>query len=89
MTAERNEWDDKFFRHLYVMTKLTMICGGRTPTIEELHQLGYDYPMNEHARAMCWVGHTFWEPINDDVLINDEHLLVYSNINVDSRADNS
>lgn len=52
--VERHACDESFFRHLYGMTRFTMMRGGRVPTAAELQQLDYDYPMNEHAREMYW-----------------------------------
>lgn len=50
------------------------VCG-QIPTIEELHLVDYDYPMNDHAKAMCCVGHTFKDLVDDDVPTNDHRLL--------------
>ena len=42
-TAERHPRDESFFRHLYGMTRFTMMNGGRMSTDAELRQLDYDY----------------------------------------------
>lgn len=61
-----------------------MMCGGWTPTSDELHPLDYDYPINKYARAMCRVGHTLKKMMYDDVPTDNERLLVDSDIKVDS-----
>lgn len=45
----------------------------------------YDHPI-QHARVMCRVGHTFREPIDDDVQTDDNWLIVDSDVEVDSKA---
>ncbi|PHT28408.1 Zinc finger A20 and AN1 domain-containing stress-associated protein 8 [Capsicum baccatum] len=74
-TTERHARDESFFRHLYGMTRFTMMSGGCIPTAEELQQLDHDYPMNRHAREMCGVGVYFEEPLDDDVPTDDDRRL--------------
>ncbi|PHT34449.1 hypothetical protein CQW23_26249 [Capsicum baccatum] len=74
-TAERHARDESFFRHLYGMTRFTMMSGGRIPTAEELQQLDHDYPMNRHAWEICGVGVYFEEPLDDDVPTDDDRRL--------------
>ena len=88
-TAERHARDESFFRHLYGMTRFTMMNGGRVPTDAELRQLDYDYPLNEHARAMCGVGVNFEEPLDDDVPTDDDHQLLDSDVEDNSDDEDS
>ncbi|KAM3321295.1 hypothetical protein P3S67_008497 [Capsicum chacoense] len=41
-TAERHARDESFFRHLYGMTRFTMMSGGRVPTAAELQHILYE-----------------------------------------------
>lgn len=86
-TAERHARDESFFRHLYGMTRFTMMSGGRIPTAEELQQLDHDYPMNRHAREMCGVGVYFEEPLDDDVPTDDDRRLPDSDAEENSDDD--
>ncbi|PHT58389.1 hypothetical protein CQW23_00752 [Capsicum baccatum] len=81
-TAERHARDESFFRHLYGMTRFTMMSG-------ELQQLNYDYPMNENVRAMCGVGVYFEEPLKDDVPTDDDSRMPDSDVEENSDGDDS
>ncbi|KAF3631413.1 hypothetical protein FXO37_27975 [Capsicum annuum] len=69
--------------------KFTMMNGGRVLTDVELRQLYYDYPLNEHARAMCGVGVNFEEPLDEDVPIDDDHQLLDSDVEDNSNDEDS
>lgn len=57
-----------------------MICGSHVPTAEELRQLDYDYLLNKHPRAMGIVGLAFQEPVDDNVMTNEDQRLLDSYI---------
>lgn len=66
-----------------------MICGSQTPSTKELQKLDSDYPVNDHARAMCQVGQTFTELIENDVPTDDDHVLLDSDVDIDSDTQDS
>lgn len=43
--------------------------------------------MNDHAKAMCLVGQTFRELLDDDVPTDDDPLLVDSDVEINSDAE--
>lgn len=66
-----------------------MICCGQPYTTDKLRKLDCDYLMNEHARAMCRMGHTFRKLVDDDMPTNNDRLMVDFDVRVDSNVEDS
>ncbi|MCD9638649.1 hypothetical protein HAX54_022739, partial [Datura stramonium] len=69
---ERHIRDDSYAARSFGLQMLHLCISGWPTTEEELWQVDRDYPMNEHARAMCRIGPAFVESVDDDVSTDKE-----------------
>ncbi|MCD9646558.1 hypothetical protein HAX54_036478 [Datura stramonium] len=77
---EHNARIDNMLSHLYDMQSSTSLLRMNGVTEEQLQQLNMDYPMSEHSRALCRVGPGYEEPLDDDVVTEDQMARVDSDI---------
>ncbi|MCD7467891.1 hypothetical protein HAX54_005587 [Datura stramonium] len=75
---EHNTRIDKMLSHLYSMQILQLRMNGVTE--KQLQQLNMNYPLSENSRALCRLDPGFEDPIDDDVITEDEMARVHSDI---------
>lgn len=66
-----------------------MMNDGWVPNAEQMHQLDYDYLLNEHTWAMYRVGPAFQEPVDDNMPTDEDRRLLDSAIEAKSSKDDS
>ncbi|KAH0758158.1 hypothetical protein KY290_021651 [Solanum tuberosum] len=71
-TVERNMRDDLITARMFGLEILCHKNGCHASTEEQLDEIAFRYPLNEHAEALLGLGPAFMEPIWDDVRTDED-----------------
>ncbi|KAG5611464.1 hypothetical protein H5410_022745 [Solanum commersonii] len=71
-TAERNRRDDLITERMFGLEMLRHKNGCHASTEEQLDEIAYRYPLNEHAESLLGLEPAFLEPIWDDVRTDED-----------------
>ncbi|KAH0696069.1 hypothetical protein KY289_013551 [Solanum tuberosum] len=73
-TAERHRRDELIMARMYGLEKLCHQNDCRASTDVQLGDVERRYPLNAHTKALLGIGPRIYEPIDDDIPIDEEKL---------------
>uniref|UniRef100_M1DMK3 Putative plant transposon protein domain-containing protein n=1 Tax=Solanum tuberosum TaxID=4113 RepID=M1DMK3_SOLTU len=86
-TVERYRRDEFIMRMMYVLEMLRHQNGCHVSTNMQLGDVERRYPLNDNARALLGIVHEFWEPIENDILTEEENMRTGSDVDSDSEEE--
>ncbi|KAG5630183.1 hypothetical protein H5410_001900 [Solanum commersonii] len=86
-TVERYRRDKLIMARMYGLEMLCHQNGGRVSTDLRLGEVERRYHLNDHAKALLGIGPEFCEPIDNDILTNEERLWTSSDVDSDSEEE--
>lgn len=85
--VEKLAYDDNVTSHMFGIKYITMMYGGRRPTKADLKNLERDYPLSKHDWIPCLIRLDFQEPLDDDLLIDEDNRRVDFDIDLESKSE--
>ncbi|KAH0781553.1 hypothetical protein KY290_001151 [Solanum tuberosum] len=82
--VERHRRDELIMARMYDLEMLRHQNGYLSSTDMQLGDVERRYTMNDHAKALLGIAPTFREPVNNDILTDEEHLRTSSDVEFDS-----
>ncbi|KAK4731675.1 hypothetical protein R3W88_024663 [Solanum pinnatisectum] len=85
--ALRHWRDELIMVRMYGLEMLRCQNGCHSSTDMHLGDVERRYPLNDHARALLGIGPKFWEPIENDILTDDDNMRTGSDMDSDSEEE--
>ncbi|KAH0652490.1 hypothetical protein KY289_030168 [Solanum tuberosum] len=72
---------------MYGLEMLSHQHGSRASTDLQLSEVERRFPLNDHANALLGIGPKFREPVNNDIMTDEENVRTISNVEFDSEEE--